>query len=53
VDGQTEEKCWKLHLELCPKWINSKGKENANTKTKEEVVESTYNLDKSIVSTTL
>jgi hypothetical protein len=34
VDGHTEEKCWKLHLELHPKWLKSKGKEKVYTETK-------------------
>jgi hypothetical protein len=48
-----EEKCWKLHPELCPKWIKSKGKEKVATETKEEAIESTYDLDEVIVCTTL
>jgi hypothetical protein len=25
VDGHMEENCWKLHPELCLKWLKSKG----------------------------
>jgi hypothetical protein len=53
VDGHMEEKCWKLHLELHPKWLKSKRKEKETTETKEEVVESTSDLDEAIVCTTL
>jgi hypothetical protein len=45
VDGHTEEKCWKLHQELRPKWLKSKGKAKGATETKEEAVESTFDLD--------
>jgi hypothetical protein len=48
-----EEKCWKLHLELHPKWLKSKGKEKETIETKEEVVERTSDLDEAIVCTTL
>jgi hypothetical protein len=51
--GTQEEKCWKLHPELHPKWLKSKGKEKESTKTKEEVVEKPYDLDEAIVCTTL
>jgi hypothetical protein len=40
VDGHMEEKCWKLHPELPPKWLKSKGKAKGSTETKEEAVES-------------
>jgi hypothetical protein len=51
--GTHEEKCWKLHPKLHPKWLKSKGKEKEATETKEEVVESTSDLDEAIVCTTL
>jgi len=34
VDGHMEDKLWKLHPKLCPKWLKSKGKEMEATKTK-------------------
>jgi hypothetical protein len=45
VDGHTKEKCWKLHPELHPKWLKSKGKAKEATETKEEAIESTSDLD--------
>jgi len=53
VDGNKEEKCWKFHSELHPRWLKSKGKEKETTKTKEEVVESTFDMDEAVVFTTL
>lgn len=49
VDVNIDHKCWKFH----PKSLKSKGKTKASTKTKEEVVESTSDLDEAISCTTL
>jgi hypothetical protein len=53
VDGHTKEKCWKLHLELNPKWLKYKRKAKVANETKEEVVEGTSDLNEAIVFTTL
>ena len=53
VDGNIDEKFWKLHPELHPKWMKTKEKKKTTTKTKEEVVESTSDLDKAIICSTL
>ena len=37
---------------IMSKWIKSKGKENEDTKTKEDEIEITYDLDEVIVWTT-
>lgn len=52
VAGNIDEKCWKLHLKLNPKWLKSKRKTKKATKTK-EVVEITSDLDEAIVCTKL
>jgi hypothetical protein len=53
VDGHTEEKCCKIHPELSPKWLKSKGKSKVATEIKEEAIESTSDLDEVVVCTTL
>jgi hypothetical protein len=53
VDGHTEEKCSKIHLELCPKWLKSKGKAKVATEIKEEAIESNFDMDEVIFCTTL
>lgn len=54
TDGHMDEKCWKLHLELCPKKHKSKkGADNATTETKETMVDTTSDLDEAVVCTTL
>jgi hypothetical protein len=40
-------------MTLCPKWLKSKGEENATIKKKEEVAEITFDLDKVVICTTL
>jgi len=52
VDGHTKEKCWKIHQKLRPKWLKSKGK-SKGANEKKEAVESTYDMDKVVVCTTL
>jgi len=47
-----EEKCWKLHPELHPKWLKYKGKTKVSTKTKEEAIESTYDMVEGVVHAT-
>ena len=48
-----EEKHWKLHLELRPKWLKPKRNEKEAIEKKEEVVETTSDLDEAIVFTIL
>ena len=54
MDGDTNEKCCKLHLQLCPKRYKSMKRENSVVNIpKEMVLDSTFDLDENIVCITL
>jgi hypothetical protein len=53
VDGHMKEKCWKLHLKLHPKCLNSKRETKEVVEKKEEAIVITSDLDEATFCTTL